>query len=44
MQDVSVKENMDLSWHENLKMDHDDGGHGYMREEDKKIEFLHKKL
>ena len=27
----------------NTRMDHDDGSHGCMREEDRKIEDLHKK-
>ena len=34
----------DLIYYENERMDHDGGSHGCMREEDKKIEVLHKNI
>ena len=37
-----MKRNMTLSWYENASMKHDDGSHGYMRKEYKKIEVAMK--
>ena len=39
-----METNMDLNKYENAMMHHDDGSHGCMREEDKKIEALHKNI
>ena len=44
MQDLIYESKHRLSWYENARMKHDDGSHGCMREEDKKIGVLHKKL
>ena len=39
-----MKANIDIGYYENARMKYDDGSHGCMREEYKKIEVLHKKL
>lgn len=44
MQDLIYESKHGSKLYKNESMDHDDGSNGCMREKDKKIEVLHKKL